>query len=82
MAVLERLLAILLIGYLIDMKLTEDEKRRVIDELEDVEPARRNTLLANLQNFSSWLMNACYDIFIKVKNFIVDIWDWFKTHIF
>lgn len=79
---LERLLAILLIGYLIDMKLTEDEKRRVIDELEDVEPARRNTLLANLQNFSSWLMNACYDIFIKVKNFIVDIWDWFKTHIF
>lgn len=75
-------MAILLIGYLIDMKLTEDEKRRVIDELEDVEPARRNTLLANLQNFSSWLMNACYDIFIKVKNFIVDIWDWFKTHIF
>lgn len=75
-------MAILLIGYLIDMKLTEDEKRRVIDELEDVEPARRNTLLVNLQNFSSWLMNACYDIFIKVKNFIVDIWDWFKTHIF
>lgn len=64
------------------MKLTEDEKRRVIDELEDVEPARRNTLLSNLQNFSSWLMNVCYDIFIKVKNFIVDIWDWFKTHIF
>lgn len=71
-----------MIGYLINMKLTEDEKRRVIDELEDVEPARRNTLLSNLQNFSSWLMNVCYDIFIKVKNFIVDIWDWFKTHIF
>lgn len=63
------------------MKLTDDEKRRVIDELEDIEPARRNTLLSNLKNFSSWLMSACYDIFIKVKNFIVDVWDWFKTHI-
>lgn len=64
------------------MKLTDDEKQRVIDELEEIEPARRNTLLSNLQNFTSWLMNACYDIFIRVKNFIVDVWDWFKTHIF
>ena len=64
------------------MKLTDDEKQRVIDELEDIEPARRNTLLSNLQNFASWLMNTCYDIFIRVKNFIVDIWDWFKIHIF
>ena len=64
------------------MKLTDDEKQRVIDELEDIEPARRNTLLSNLQNFTSWLMNACYDIFIRVKNFIADVWDWFKTHIF
>lgn len=64
------------------MKLTDDEKQRVIDELEDIEPARRNTLLSNLQNFTSWLMNACYDIFIRVKNFIVDIWEWFKIHIF
>ena len=64
------------------MKLTDDEKQRVIEELEEIEPARRNTLLSNLQNFTSWLMNACYDIFIRVKNFIVDVWDWFKTHIF
>lgn len=64
------------------MKLTDEEKQRVIDELEDIEPARRNTLLSNLQNFTSWLMNACYDIFIRVKNFIVDIWEWFKIHIF
>lgn len=64
------------------MKLTEDEKQRVIDELEEIEPARRNTLLSNLQNFTSWLMNACYDIFIKVKNFIADIWEWFKTYVF
>ena len=64
------------------MKLTDDEKQRVIDELEEIEPARRNTLLSNLQNFTSWLMNACYDIFIKVKNFIVDVWNWFKTYIF
>lgn len=63
------------------MKLTEDEKQRVINELEEIEPARRNTLLSNLQNFTSWLKNACYDIFIRIKNFIVDVWDWFKTHI-
>ena len=64
------------------MTLTEEEKARVIDKFEDIEPARRNTLLSNLQNFSSWLMNACYDIFIRVKNFLVDISDWFKTYIF
>lgn len=64
------------------MKLSDEEKRRVIDELEEIEPARRNTLLSNLQNFTSWLMNACYDIFIRVKNFIVDVWEWFKIHIF
>ncbi len=64
------------------MKLTDDEKQRVIEELEEIEPARRNTLLSNLQNFTSWLMNACYDIFIRVKNFIADVWNWFKTYIF
>ena len=64
------------------MKLTDDEKRRVIDEFENVEPSRRNTLLSNVQNFTSWLMSACYEIFIKVKNFIVDIWHWIKEKIF
>lgn len=63
------------------MKLTDEEKRRVIDELEEIEPARRNTLLSNLKNFSSWLMNVCYDIFVKVKDFIVGVWEWFKKYI-
>lgn len=64
------------------MNLTDAEKARVIDAIEDVEPAKRNTLLINVKNFSLWLAEACYDIFIKVKNFIMDIWDWFRKHIF
>lgn len=64
------------------MKLTDEEKQRVIDELEDIEPAKRTTLLSNLQNFASWLLKACYDIYIKVKSWIQDVWQWFKTYIF
>lgn len=64
------------------MKLTDDEKRRVIDELEDIEPAKRNTLLSNLANFTKWLAGALYDIYQKVKSWISDIWEWIKTNIF
>ena len=64
------------------MKLTDDEKRGVIDELEDIEPAKRNTLLSNLTNFTKWLASALYDIYQKVKSWISDIWEWIKTNIF
>ncbi len=64
------------------MKLTDDEKRRVIDELEDIEPAKRNTLLSNLTNFTKWLASALYDIYQKVKSWISDIWEWIKNNIF
>jgi len=62
------------------MKLSEEEMNRVINELEDVEPAKRNTLLSNLQNFTSWLLNACYDIYLKIKSWIKDLWEWFKSY--
>ena len=64
------------------MKLTDDEKRRVIDELEEIEPAKRNTLLSNLTNFTKWLASALYDIYQKVKSWISDIWEWIKINIF
>ena len=64
------------------MKLTDDEKRRVIDELEEIEPAKRNTLLSNLTNFTKWLASALYDIYQKVKSWISDIWEWIKFNIF
>ena len=64
------------------MKLTDDEKRRVIDELEEIEPAKRNTLLSNLTNFTKWLASALYDIYQKVKSWISDIGEWIKINIF
>lgn len=64
------------------MRLTDEEKARVIDKFEDVEPSRRSTLLANVGNFASWLAGALYDIYVKVKSWIQDIWQWIRTHIF
>lgn len=64
------------------MKLTDEDKRRVIDELENIEPVRRNTLLSNITNFTKWLAIALYDIYQKVKSWISDIWEWIKTNIF
>lgn len=64
------------------MKLTDEDKRRVIDELENIEPVRRNTLLSNITNFTKWLTIALYDIYQKVKSWISDIWEWIKTNIF
>ena len=64
------------------MKLTDEDKRRVIDELENIEPVRRNTLLSNITNFTKLLAIALFDIYQKVKSWISDIWEWIKTNIF
>ena len=64
------------------MRLTDEEKDRIIDKFEDIEPSKRNTLLSNLANFTKWLASALYDIYLKVKSWIQDIWEWFKDNIF
>ena len=63
--------------------LSDDEKRRIIDLLEDQHPSKREVIMKNAAAFGSWLAGACYDIWIKVKDFfsrigeaIGDFFDW------
>ena len=55
--------------------LSDNEKRRIIDLLEDQTPSRREVIMRNASNFASWLAGACYDIWIKIKTFFSNIGD-------
>lgn len=63
--------------------LSETEKKRIIDLLEDTHPSKREVFMQNAASFAKWLAGACYDIYIKIKNFfssvgdaIGDFFDW------
>jgi len=63
--------------------LSDSEKQRIIDLLEDTEPSKREVFMKNAAAFASWLAGACYDIWVKVKSFfssvgeaIGDFFDW------
>ena len=63
--------------------LSEKDKQRIIELLEETEPSKREVFMKNAANFASWLAGACYDIWVKIKNFfstvgeaIGDFFDW------
>lgn len=63
--------------------LNDWEKQRIIDALENEEPWRRALFMENASKFASWLAGACYDIYVKVRDFfsrigeaIGDFFDW------
>lgn len=63
--------------------LSDKEKKRIIDLLENEHPSKREVFMKNAESFARWLAGACYDIWIKVKNFfssvgnaIGDFLDW------
>lgn len=63
--------------------LSDKEKKRIIDLLENEHPSKREVFMKNAANFAQWLAGACYDIWCKIKNFfsgvgtaIGDFLDW------
>jgi len=63
--------------------LSDKEKARIIELLENEHPSKRDVFMKNASSFASWLAGACYDIYIKVKDFfksvgeaIGDFFDW------
>lgn len=44
--------------------LSDREKQRIIDLLEDTEPSKREVFMQNAASFAKWLAGACYDIYI------------------
>lgn len=55
--------------------LTDREKQRIIDLLENTEPSKREVFMQNAASFAKWLAGTCYDIYVKVKNFFVNVGD-------
>lgn len=53
--------------------LSDREKQRIIDLLEDTEPSKREVFMQNAASFAKWLAGTCYDIYIKVKDFFSSI---------
>lgn len=53
--------------------LSDAEKKRIIDLLEDQKPSMREVIMKNAAAFASWLAGACYDIYEKVKNFFCSV---------
>lgn len=55
--------------------LSETDKKRIIDLLEDIHPSKRDVFMQNAASFAKWLAGACYDIYIKIKNFLSSVGD-------
>lgn len=55
--------------------LSDKEKQRIIDLLEDTEPSKRTVFMENAASFAKWIAGACYDIYIKVKDFFSKVGD-------
>lgn len=55
--------------------LSDKEKQRIIDLLEDTEPSKREVFMQNAASFAKWLAGACYDIYVKVKDFFNRVGD-------
>lgn len=53
--------------------LSEREKKLIIERLENEHPSQREIFLQNSANFAKWLAGACYDIYIKVKDFFSSV---------
>ena len=45
--------------------LSDKEKKRIIDLLENEHPSKREVFMKNAANFAQWLAGACYDIWCK-----------------
>ena len=63
--------------------LSDKEKKRIIDLLENEHPSKREVFMKNAANFAQWLAGACFDIWFKIKNFfsgvgiaVGDFLDW------
>jgi hypothetical protein len=56
------------------MALTAAERERVLEMLDKLDGAKKNTLLASLDAFSDWLKVDLPQIFVKIKESLQSIW--------
>ncbi len=54
--------------------MTDAEKRRVMEMLDNLERSELDKVLASVQSFGNWLYSAAYSIYCKVKDALSKFW--------
>jgi|WetSurMetagenome_2_1015567.scaffolds.fasta_scaffold12012_1 hypothetical protein len=61
------------------MALTADEKRRVMEMLDQMDRSRAQRVLDSVKSFGNWLYGSLYSIYCKVKDAISSLWGWLRS---
>jgi len=55
-------------------KMTDEEKRRVVAMLDELDRSKLDKVLASLSSFRDWLRTSLYSIYCKVKDALERLW--------
>lgn len=61
------------------MALTDYEKQKIIQRLEDLDDVARALILASIDAFAEWLANVLYEIFLKIQHALSKFWKWLRS---
>lgn len=56
------------------MALSAEEKKRVMNILDELDRNQLDKILASLDSFGKWLSTAAYSIYYKVKDALNSLW--------
>lgn len=62
-----------------DMALTEEQRKRLISEVDKLPSIEIDRVLQSIDNFTHFLYNVCRDIYDAVRYAINRVWDWIKS---
>lgn len=62
------------------MALSKEEKDAIVDALDRMATASMKLVIASIESFTNWLEGAFEWIYRKIKNAIIDIWNWAKSY--
>ncbi len=55
-------------------KMTDEEKRRVMEMLDELDRSQLEKVLASVEAFGNWLYNSAYSIYCKVRDALRSLW--------
>lgn len=61
------------------MALTDYEKQKIIQRLDDLDDVARALILASIDAFAEWLANVLYEIFLKIQHALKKFWTWLRS---
>ena len=61
------------------MALTEEQKARLINILDQQTEAENDAVLRTIDNFTHFLYYACRDIFDAIHYVLKSVWTWIKS---